>query len=285
MRPDWLEEIRRDNTSGAAALAAKAARALAEWSAAGRSPEELGAVARELVRAQPRMAPLVNLASRLLEAGEGAPGACRAFLHRLETATEAAAQHGALLVPDGGAVLTHSFSSTVLRALRRAAGEGRRFSVIATESRPMREGVALARRLAGAGIPVRLVVDAAAGLFLGEVSLILVGADAVISEGVVNKTGTRALALAARERGLPVYALAGGDKFLPAGYHFPPEEPRDPREVLAEAVPGVTPVNYYFELTPLESFTGLVTEQGVLAPDGVRQRLAAAELHPSLRQG
>ncbi len=282
MLPHWLEEIRRDNTSGAVALAAKAARELAEWAACSRSFDELIRVGRELVRAQPRMAPLVNLVAAVLEAGPRASEAARAFQRRLEEATQAVARHAASLIADGDVVLTHSFSSTVLASLREAQQSGRCFSVIATESRPMREGVFLARELAAMSVPVRLIVDAAAALALAEARLVLVGADAVCVEGLVNKIGTRILALAAAQQGVPMYALATGDKFLPAGYRLPPEEPHAASEVLEEEAPGVSIVNYYFELTPLELFTGIVSEDGVLPPAEVRERLACKALDPAL---
>lgn len=283
MRAEWLEDIRRDNRSGAATLAARAAGALAEWLAAGPSAEEVGAVLRELVRAQPRMAPLVNLAARVLEAGPEAAAACREFLRRLEEDARAVSREASALV--AGAVLTHSYSSTVRAALEHAWRQGRRFSVILTESRPMREGVRLARELAGEGIPVRLVPDAAAGAFVREARVVLIGADAVTFEGVVNKIGTWPLALAARESGVPVYALASAEKFLPAGYTLPPEPEHDPREVLEAAVPGVTVLNPYFETTPWELLAGLVSEEGVLAPREVLERLGRRSAPPSLAAG
>lgn len=284
MSAEWLEEIRRDNTSGAAALAARAAQALAEWVAGQPGPAECLAVARGLMRAQPRMAPLVNLAHRFLEAGPNAAVACRRFIEELQAGTAAAARHAAALIPGGAVVLTHSFSSTVLGALRRAKQEGRDFSVIATESRPMCEGVALARELAAAGVEVRLIVDAAAALLMGEARLVLLGADAVTGEGVINKVGSRAIALAAREHGVPVYALATGDKLVPSGYRMPPEPAHPAYEVFAEQVQGISVLNYYFEETPLDLFTGIVSEDGLLAKEVLVRILTRKTLHPALRE-
>jgi len=280
VRAEWLEEIRRDNRSGAATLAARAARALTEWLAPGRSAEEVSAAVRELVRAQPRMAPLVNLAARVLEAGPEAAAACRQFLRRLEEDAQAVCRQAAALV--AGALLTYSYSSTVRAALEHAWRQGRRFSVILTESRPICEGVRLALELARAGIPVRLAADAAAGALVREARVVLLGADAVTREGVVNKVGTWPLALAARECGVPVYALASAEKFLPAGYRLPPEPAHDPREILPQEIPGVTVLNAYFETTPWELFAGVVSEEGVLAPGQVLERLGRRAVPPSL---
>lgn len=270
---DWITEIRRDNRSGAAELARRAAEELARW-AAGRSAEELRVAVRELVRAQPRMAPMLHLASAVLADPAQAVLACRQYVVQSASWAEAAAGHAAALIAEGDAVATHSRSSTVLAALKRAAAEGKRFTALVTESRPLGEGVRLARELAAEGIAVRLFTDAAVGAIASEACVVLVGADAVTQEGVVNKAGTRALALAARECAVAVYALATSDKFVPAELELPPEPLRDPDEILPGAPPGIEVVNRYFESTPLDLFTGLVTEDGVLKPDAVRTRLA-----------
>ncbi|MGB9612398.1 MAG: hypothetical protein ACPL7M_15600 [Bryobacteraceae bacterium] len=169
-------------------------------------------------------------------------------------------------------------------ALEKAAAQGKRFSVCVTESRPVCEGVALARELAAAGIPVRLFADAAAGAIASEARMVLLGADAVSQDGVINKIGTWLLALAARERAVAVYGLLTSDKFVPADYEMPAEPLRDPAEIVA-APPGVQVINFYFEATPLDLFQGLVTEEGVLEPDEVRKRLAMLRLPPELRAG
>jgi translation initiation factor eIF-2B subunit delta len=256
-----LAAIRRDRHSGAAELLRQAAETFS-WGAQqpGFSADDLAELGRNLIRAQPAMAPIVNLVQAALAAGAAhVPDTCRDFLARAEQAGQAVAEEAVALIRDGMVVLTHSSSSTVLRALLAARASGRRFQVICTESRPLLEGVSLARKLAAAGIPVRLIVDAAACSMLSQTDLVLVGADAVSSHGLVNKIGTAALALAAKTLGVPVYALASADKFLSDDYHAPAQELRDPAEILTAPIEGVTPVNYYFDLTPLEHLTGLLT--------------------------
>ena len=60
--------------------------------------------------------------------------------------------------------LTISASSLVERAILAAAGAGRGPRIVCLESRPALEGVALAGRLAAAGLRVTLVTDAAGPL-------------------------------------------------------------------------------------------------------------------------
>ncbi|KAF8071226.1 SAD2 [Scenedesmus sp. PABB004] len=102
-----------------------------------------------------------------------------------------------------------------------AAGAGsgaaapRGVSVVVCEARPLCEGVSMARRLAAAGLAVTLITDAQAGAFMDEVDLVLLGADGVTPGGVVNKVGSRLLALAAKASGVPVVAVTDSLKISP----------------------------------------------------------------------
>lgn len=289
-----IDRIRLDRVSGAAALARQAAEALLSAGPAlsGVSPERgreiLIQLARRLVEAQPAMAPLVNLASTVLWRSESAgpclaiEEACREFLAGLEASAEAIRRHGAALLEDGACVITHSFSQTVFEALVAAHVAGKRIAVICTESRPQCEGVTLARRLAEAGIETRLVIDAAIYAKMAAATLALTGADSVSDRGVINKAGTSLLAVAARAHAKPCYVLCGTEKLLPAGYTPPPEPPKSPLEIVAEAPAGVTVENFYFESTPLDLFTGLVSESGLLTPAEVVSLLGWRKAHPAL---
>lgn len=55
------------------------------------------------------------------------------------------------------------------------------------ESRPLCEGVSLANALAAAGVGVTVITDAQAGAFMAEADLVLVGADSLTADAVVNK--------------------------------------------------------------------------------------------------
>ncbi len=250
-----INAIRSDRASGARDLVARAAEALSL------APEAVAEAAREIIAAQPMMAPMYNLA-RAAAAAADVAAACGEFVATLDRHARIACAHAARLVPQGAAVLVHSRSSALEAALVEARSAGRVFDVIATESRPGREGVALAERLASLGIRVRVIVDAAVFLYAPRCGLGLCGADAVTPSGVVNKIGTQALVRACRAAGTPVYAVCTSEKFLPEGAVLPPEPPKEPLEVLERVLPGVEAENYYFETTPRELFTGLITEDG-----------------------
>jgi translation initiation factor 2B subunit (eIF-2B alpha/beta/delta family) len=248
VRQGLLErETRRiieDHTSGSTALAACAAKLLARAARRGRAQE----IARKLLAAHPRMASLHYVVRRALDDGVCADEEVLRF-------SREAGMRAARLIPEGAAVLTHSASSAVFAALTHAA----RVRVISTESRPLLEGVSQARRLARRGVHVEVIVDAAAGLFVPRVDLVLTGADAVTGESVVNKAGTALIVRAARDAGVPRYAVCGSDKIVGPGVTLPPERHKPPSEI----VRGVRALNYYFDQTPLAWWSGVITEAGL----------------------
>lgn len=298
---EQIAAIRANNTSGAAELAKAAAHVFIALSDAGYdTPADLQTAVEDtagaLVAAQPAMAPMVTLANDALLQIEQhdslAPmqtalrRAAQTFLETLSESTPAIAAALHPRIPTGATILTYSYSSTVLTSLRHAHDAGAAFDVICTESRPANEGITLARKLADAGISIRLIIDAAMFSFLDQVDLVLVGADSVAAQGVTNKIGTSALAQAAHAAGIEVYALCSTAKFLPAGVapHAPERKPA--RELLDDPPDTITPVNYYFDLepAPLHLFAGVVTEDGILAPADVEQRISQRTLHSKLRR-
>jgi translation initiation factor 2B subunit (eIF-2B alpha/beta/delta family) len=303
MHPDiraQIDQIAGDHLSGATDITRRAANILASLpvysnaSSTGDFRNELIDVARALAAAQPSMASLLSLVNRVLLAADKV----RDFDQLLVTVEHEAddlaaalsrrpdqiARTALPLIPDDATVMTLSFSSAVFATLQRAHDAGKHLQVICLESRPQREGVALARQLAGLGIAVTLVVDAAMAHFMPRVGIVLFGADTISPEGLVNKIGTYALVLAADAHGVPAYALAGTDKFLPASLlrRFRVET-KDPREILDEPAPAhLEVINLYFEAMPLDWVAGVVTEHEVLSPDEVEEQLEAIEVHSAL---
>jgi eIF-2B alpha/beta/delta-like uncharacterized protein len=167
-------------------------------------------------------------------------------------------------------VFTISDSSTVADVV---LGVGAK-NVVVTESRPQMEGRNLAERLAGDGVNVLLVVDAAAAMFMESADVAVVGADSVLYDGsFVNKVGTRTLALAARDQGVPLYVVCSTSKFNVMNYlgRGVELEEKDPSEV-AE-IEGVNVRNPYFEVVPGRLVTGIITEMGVMEPLDIRRRM------------
>jgi len=297
--------LSRDNMSGATDLTLVAIAILEdfavvamEWPATKRH-DELTGVARRLVQAQPAMAPILNLCSRVLYAGESAEEtgtawrdtvlwALSQFGDQLSRSNDRIAEEAWPLFADyagAGRVLVHSASSAVIAALLAAHARGARLAVTCTESRPQLEGRQMAEYLAAKGLDVTLIVDAGMTLAATGCDLCLVGADAVGMGGVVNKLGTRGLALAARAVGIPLFTLCSMLKFWPAAAGGGPAlgdaDEHDPGEVYdGEATVKVS--NRYFESCPLELFAGIVTDEGVLSPTEVAGMLDQIPYHAAL---
>jgi methylthioribose-1-phosphate isomerase len=195
--------------------------------------------------------------------------------------------HGARLIEDGDTILHHCNTGalaavdfgTALGVVFAACRQGKRLRVLVNETRPRLQGARLtAWELQQAGIPFDLITDSAAGFFLGrgEVNLCLVGADRVAANGdVANKIGTYALAVVAKENGVPFYSVVPTstvDLSLTHGDQIPIEE-RGADEVLdiqvkgERATPhGITARNPAFDVTPNKYLTAIVTENGIVRP-------------------
>ena len=215
-------------------------------------------------------------------AGRLADAALAIFNADLET-NRAIGRAGAALVPDGARVLTHCNTGslataghgTALGVIRSARDQGKRISVIASETRPYLQGARLtAWEMIREKIPVTLITDNTAGhlMRLGKIDLVLVGADRIAANGdVANKIGTYPLAVLARRHRIPFYVaapLSTVDRKTANGNAIPIEE-RSPVEVTGYAgvrwaPEGVTVANPAFDITPAALVSALFTEKGVV---------------------
>lgn len=276
------EDIRTMRVRGAAKIGRHAAQALGAfaqtWDGDLRACEDAAAT---LVAARPTAVSLPNAVGFVMRRVRAAPEGERVrvlresaaeFEARAERALGDIARHGAALVEEGATVLTICNSQGALAPLFEARRQGKRFSVIALETRPWRQGLLTVAQLAKEGVDASLAVDSAAWSLLAEADLVLTGADSVARNGdVVNKVGTGGLAVLARERGVPAYVCAETFKVHPGagrGEEVPIEE-RDVAEVVQPGeVPEVVRIrNPVFDVTPAALVKGYVTELGVLARD------------------
>jgi methylthioribose-1-phosphate isomerase len=118
-----------------------------------------------------------------------------------------------------------------------------------------------------------VITDNMAGsmMRLGDVDLVVVGADRVAANGdVANKIGTYSVAVLAKEHGIPFYVAAPIstiDLETPDGSRIPIEE-RDGREVTHVGSRRLTPEgarirNPAFDVTPAKYVTAIITERGI----------------------
>jgi eIF-2B alpha/beta/delta-like uncharacterized protein len=298
------DEIKNDKTQGASQLARQAMAVMkvaAEHSQADSVEhflEELKGVGEGLMTVRPAMAPIFNIVNRYLVAlslvspGQGvdyikslavskADELARVSLQAIAEITSC----GLGLIAEGDKIMTHSYSSTVMAVLEETSAEGRHIEVIATRSGAGGTGQRIARELGRRGMKVTFIDDTAAGLYVSSADKVMVGADRVCADGgIVNGVGTYPLALAAQKAAVPFYVLCETLKF---DHRMRSEEvdleEKEPSEIVGRAKlpPQVTIKNPYFDLTPLELVTGIVTENGLLAPEGVTgyiKRLLSAKI-------
>jgi ribose 1,5-bisphosphate isomerase len=186
-----------------------------------------------------------------------------------EEAVSKIAKFGSKKIKNGMVVFTHCHSTFVTAILKEAKKQGTRFEVHNTETRPMFQGRITARELAREGIPVTHYVDAAARLALKKADLMLIGADAITTEGkVINKIGSELFAELAEKFDIPVYSCADSWKFDPEtvfGYEEEIEK-RASREIWPTPPKGVKIDNHAFEKVDPELVLGIISELGIYQP-------------------
>jgi len=191
-------------------------------------------------------------------------------MEHFEKSDEKIAEIGAKKINNGGVIFTHCHSSAVIEILKKAKKQGKRFQVHNTETRPLFQGRKTAKELALAGIPVVHYVDSAARLALKHADLMLIGADAISSEGkIINKIGSELFAEYADKQGIPIYSCMDSWKFDPKtifGYEEKIEE-REGKEVWATAPKGIKVDNHAFERVESELVTGVISELGIYHPE------------------
>jgi len=195
-------------------------------------------------------------------------------------ANRAMGKHGAKLIRDGDVVLTHCNAGelatveygTALGVIRASWEQGKKIKVIATETRPLLQGARLtAYELKRDSIPVTLITDSMVGYVMhkGLVNCVVVGADRIVQDAVINKIGTFTVAVLAKEHGMPFYVAAPKSTFdLKRKAADVIIEERNPIEVTRIgsqqiATSGVNVLNPAFDVTPLKYVSAIICESGI----------------------
>lgn len=256
--------VASDRESGASEVLDEA---LAILTAARAAAHPVLPVARALCRAQPSMACIWNAALEAV-ADRDEPGRFDRFRHRVSRAPDALTRFAieCLATDDSGPLrlVTISLSRSVVTVID-AVRHTRIVRLSCSESRPALEGRRLAARAAALGVPVTCFSDAAIGQALAAADAVLLGADAVGPEWFLNKAGSRMLAAAALQQGVPVYVAATRDKFVghAVGGRLVVREGSS-GEIWASPPAGVEVRNPYFESTPLDMVTSIISDAGIL---------------------
>ena len=192
--------------------------------------------------------------------------------------------NGAELIPDGGTVFTICNTGalatggwgTAFSSIKFAWKEGKRFEVIALETRPFLQGARLtAWELTREKINFRLIVDSSSTFLMKKIreettkdACVIAGADRILRDGTTsNKIGTLMLAVSAKHFSIPFYVLAPTTTIDTKSEVIPIEERSadEVREVFGKKVaPENAPVyNFSFDITPPELISAIITDEGV----------------------
>ena len=113
--------------------------------------------------------------------------------------------------------------------------------------------------------------------------VVLLGADSISIQGLVNKIGTKGVAQVAKNLKKDLFVLAGTDKVLPLGVRPYHKEYRDPCEIYS-CNANLDVLNYYFDLTSMGLMDGLITEDGIFDIYQLMDLIDRNEAHPLLKE-
>jgi ribose 1,5-bisphosphate isomerase len=281
------EKIKTMEIRGAGRIAVAASAALRDYAM---SLKDMGLdefnlkieeAAKTLVDTRPTAVSLPNAvaltrrhsAGNVSDAIDEIAGNAERFIKNASEALGKIGRIGAQRIRDGDVIMTHCNSHAALSIIKTAFDQGKDISVVATESRPRRQGFITIRELNDYGIPTTLIVDSAVRLTMKKIDLVVVGADSISVNGaLINKIGTSQLALAAQEARRNVIVAAETYKFSPRTLlgEMVEIEDRSIDEVIdpefLSELPNVRVSNPAFDVTPAEYIDLIITEAGAFPP-------------------
>ncbi len=205
------------------------------------------------------------------------------FLELSRKNDEAIIKKGTQLIASGDNIYTHCHSGTVVKILIGAKKNRKKFQVFQSETRPLYQGHKTAVNLIKANIKDTLIVDSAAASIINgladpkvKINKIIIGCDSISRDGsCVNKIGSYAIALAAKQKNIPVYIATQTLKMNEDAKNLKmiKVEEREAREVWDKAPRGLKIFNPAFDRIPAELITGFITEFGVIEPKKIFEKV------------
>jgi hypothetical protein len=225
-----LRYVARASGADQVVLVEETARALGAFTA---DPTGLVTACRRIVDRHPTSAPLWWLCARVLAAPDAGREAWDAVEEITQDPTPVELAHA---LPDSGTVCVVGWPEQVGEALPR------RGDVVVLAVDALGEGSGLVRRLMAVGMDAVDVPTAGLGAAVADSDLLLIEALAVGPDSMLALSGSRAAAAVARHAGVPVWAVAGAGRILPARMWEAlagrlPERLREPWDLDEETVP------------------------------------------------
>ncbi len=154
-------------------------------------------------------------------------------------------------------IVTLSNSSTVLGTLKELNKISPIKLITVSESRPIMEGRIMAEAFAKEGIKTKLVTESMLPDEVAECDATIIGCDAILADGaIVNKTGSKLLAILCEHYGKPLYVLGEISKQTTDFQYTQPEQ--SPSEIWPDAPKEVAITNKYFEVVKSKAITILL---------------------------
>lgn len=112
-------------------------------------------------------------------------------------------------------ILTISHSKTLINIFPRWARKNKNLHITVCESRPMNEGCIMAEELSKNKVMVNIIPESMIGKIIKETDAVIIGADQILPYGnIINKTGSRILAITAKFEKVPFYVIASEKKII-----------------------------------------------------------------------
>ncbi|XP_059618962.1 translation initiation factor eIF-2B subunit delta isoform X2 [Phlebotomus argentipes] len=179
-------------------------------------------------------------------------------------------------IADGDVILTFGGSSLVKQILKEAHNRSKKFRVIVADAGPLHEGRDMMRKLTDLGIDCTCVLITAVTFIMQDVTKVLLGANSLLANGyVMSRAGTAQIALVAKSHNVPVLVCCETHKFSERVQTdaFVYNEIGSPDDLVPpektglqnwRANPYLTPLHLYYDITPPELVTAVVTEVAIL---------------------
>jgi translation initiation factor 2B subunit (eIF-2B alpha/beta/delta family) len=156
-------------------------------------------------------------------------------------------------------ILTFSNSKTIFEIIKLLGEKNKKLSVTISESRPQFEGRELAKAISKLGIKINFISEAQLPNFVSQCDIVIIGADIILKSGnVINKVGSKSLAIICKHFKKPFYVIADNSKISNRKTFKQSSHPA--REIWNTKRSNIKIENFYFEEIEAELITEVITD-------------------------
>ena len=189
------------------------------------------------------------------------------ILNHFDEAQEEINKNVFKIIKNGDVIFTHCHSTNVVNSLIYSKNHGKSFEVYNTETRPLFQGRKTALELKKEKIKVTMFIDSAMLTVINgqkKVDRVMIGADALTKNGIINKIGSGMLAELSKKYKIPFYVIADSWKYSNDKI---PIENRSLNEIWDKAPKNFKIKNPAFEFVDKKYITKIITEFGIMNYD------------------